>query len=65
MLSTQQLRRSPGVVLTLVLLWAMGRGAVSAGGQYDDELAHFKCFGLAETGGAINEEVKLQTQFGK
>lgn len=64
MMSTPRIRRSHVVVLTLALLWAISSGAVYADGQYDDKLAHFKCFQLAEKEGAINEGVTLITQFG-
>jgi hypothetical protein len=47
-------------VLTVALLLALGSGVA-----YADELPHFKCFQLAEKGGALNEEVKLKTQFGE
>jgi hypothetical protein len=64
MMSTPRTRRSYVVVMTLALLLAVGSWAAYAH-ENNEDLPHFKCFSLAETGGAINEEVKLQTQFGK
>lgn len=64
-MSTQRTRISHVAVLTLGLLFAIGSWAAYAGDEHDENLPHFKCFSLAEKGGAINEEVKLQTQFGK
>jgi len=67
MMSMHRSRRAHGAVLTLALLLAIGSWAAYADDKPDDKgtLPHFKCFSLAETGGAINELVGLETQFGK
>jgi hypothetical protein len=64
MISTQSTRRSHLVVLMLALLLAIWSWGAYAH-EDDEDLPHFKCFQLAEKGGAINEDVKLITQFGK
>jgi hypothetical protein len=57
---TRSMRIQHVAVLTVALLLALGSGVA-----YADEFPHFKCFQLAEKGGALNEEVKLITQFSK
>jgi hypothetical protein len=59
-MKTRSMRAQQGAVLAVAFLLVLG-GATYATDEV--ELPHFKCFQLAEKGGALNEEVELITQF--
>lgn len=64
-MNTRNTRSRHVAILVVALLLAIGSWAASADEPDLPGLPHFKCFSLDEKGGAINEAVTLETQFGK
>jgi hypothetical protein len=60
MIHTLPIRTSHLAVLAVALLLVIGSWAADA---TTPDLPHFKCYQLAEKGGALNQEVTLEDQF--